>query len=76
MIAKASAARITRLAMSWRGTSGLYYARRCIGPRNHSFDVKGEDPLDLRDMIRGWIGRDETLPPGDASSAYGALRSS
>jgi hypothetical protein len=41
----------------WRGTSGLYYARRCTRPRNHSYDVQGEDPLDLRDMIRGWIGR-------------------
>ena len=41
----------------WRGTSGLYYARRCTRPRNHSADVQGEDPFDLRDMIRGWIRR-------------------
>jgi hypothetical protein len=39
--------------------SGLYYARRCTRPRNHSADVQGEDPLDLRDMIRGAIGREE-----------------
>ena len=43
----------------WRGTSGLYYARQRATLRNHGFDVQGEDPLDLRDMIRGWIGRNE-----------------
>jgi hypothetical protein len=36
----------------WRGTSGLYYARRCARPRSHRADVQGEDPLDLRDQIR------------------------
>jgi hypothetical protein len=43
----------------WRGASGLYYARHHDTPRSHGFDVQGEDPLDLRDMIRGWIGRNE-----------------
>jgi hypothetical protein len=43
----------------WRGTSGLYYARCGTRPRNRGFDVQGEDPLDLRDMIRGWTGRDK-----------------
>jgi hypothetical protein len=45
----------------WRGTSGLYYARRCTRPRNHSADVQGQNPLALRDQIRravasgGWL---------------------
>jgi hypothetical protein len=43
----------------WRGTSGLYYARRCTRPRNHSADTVGEDPRDLRDMITRAISREE-----------------
>lgn len=43
----------------WRGTSGLYYAWHHATPGNRGFDVQGEDPLDLRDMIRGWTGRDK-----------------
>lgn len=38
----------------WRAPSGLYYAGR-----TDSGKVMGEDPLDLRDQIRGWIGRNE-----------------
>jgi hypothetical protein len=34
----------------WRGISGLCYAWRRTRPASHSFDVQGEDPLDLRDM--------------------------
>jgi hypothetical protein len=44
----------------WRGTSGRYYALHHAAPGSLCFDVHGEDPLDLRDMIRGWIGRNET----------------
>lgn len=35
----------------WRGVSGLVYARRSERPRNSGYDVKGEDPMDLRDEI-------------------------
>jgi hypothetical protein len=48
----------------WRGLSGTYYARRATMPRNTGYDVKGEDPLDLRDMIIKWTwaheGEDES----------------
>jgi hypothetical protein len=37
-----------------RGISGLYYAGR-----PDTAVVIGEDPSDLRDQIRGWIGRHE-----------------
>ena len=35
----------------WRGVSGMVYARRAERPRNSGYDVKGEDPMDLRDQI-------------------------
>ena len=36
----------------WRGISGLCHARRAeAGPGKHA-DVKGEDPLDLREQIQ------------------------
>lgn len=35
----------------WRDTSGLYYARRTGAPPQAAAEVKGEDPLDLRDQI-------------------------
>jgi hypothetical protein len=38
----------------WRAPSGLYYAGR-----PDTAQVMGEDPSDLRDQIRGWIGRHE-----------------
>lgn len=41
-----------------RATSGLYYAR---APGADA--IVGEDPLDLRDQIRGWIGRHEEWNP-------------
>jgi hypothetical protein len=37
--------------MSWRGISGLCYARLPGIPRRHKADVWGEDPRDLRDQI-------------------------
>lgn len=57
-----------------RATSGLYHAR--APGADH---VKGEDPLDLRDQIRGWLGRHEDWsptggqqPPGRPATADGA----
>jgi hypothetical protein len=48
----------------WRGLSGICYARCASARRNSGYDVKGEDPLDLRDMIIKWTwtheGRDES----------------
>jgi hypothetical protein len=38
----------------WRAPSGLCYAGR-----PDTDQVMGEDPLDLLDQIRGWIGRHE-----------------
>jgi len=38
----------------WRGVSGLVYAsRRLTSP---PAVVRAEDPVDLRDQIRGWEG--------------------
>jgi hypothetical protein len=39
----------------WRGTSGLYYARRPGRPRRHRALVQGEDPYDLRNEILRFI---------------------
>lgn len=39
----------------WRGISGLVYASRAM--TSPPAIVRGEDPLDLRDQIRGWEGR-------------------
>ncbi|HEX4101539.1 MAG TPA: hypothetical protein VHY21_13525 [Pseudonocardiaceae bacterium] len=41
-----------------RATSGLCYAR---APGTEL--VMGEDPLDLRDQIRGWLGRHDDWSP-------------
>ena len=42
----------------WRGINERYYARKAgDGYRTHRADVSGEDPTDLRDQIRGWLGR-------------------
>ena len=49
-----------------RATSGLYYARAPGTDR-----IMGEDPLDLRDQIRGWIGRHEEWRPGEARRPVG-----
>jgi len=38
----------------WRPPSDMYYAGR-----PDTAQVIGEDPLDLRDQILGWIGRRE-----------------
>jgi hypothetical protein len=47
-----------------RAPSGMYYAGRA-----DTALVMGEDPVDLRDQILGWIGRHETraleTPGGD-----------
>jgi hypothetical protein len=41
-----------------RAVSGLWYAKRSQAPGvEPSGLVVGEDTDDLRDMIRGWIGR-------------------
>lgn len=40
---------------TWRGISGLVYASR--GQTSPPAVVRAEDPLDLRDQIRGWEGR-------------------
>lgn len=45
----------------YRATSGL-----CFGHAPGGGRVMGEDPLDLRDQIRGWLGRHEEWTPGDA----------
>jgi len=38
----------------WQGISGLFYAsRRLTSP---PAVVRAEDPVDLRDQIRGWEG--------------------
>ena len=39
----------------WRGIAGLVYARRLLS--SPPIVVRGEDPVDLRDQIRGEIGR-------------------
>jgi hypothetical protein len=44
-----------------RGPSGLYYAGR-----TDTAQVSGEDPLDLRDQIRGWIGRHDDGHAGNS----------
>jgi hypothetical protein len=36
----------------WRAVSGLYYARPAGAEVGDPANVKGEDPLDLRDQIR------------------------
>jgi hypothetical protein len=48
----------------YRGVNGLCYASAPGGGH-----VMGEDPLDLRDQIRGWLGRHEEWRPGGALSA-------
>jgi hypothetical protein len=41
-----------------RAVSGLYYANRPAAPdAEPSGLIMGEDPEDLRDMIKGWLGR-------------------
>jgi hypothetical protein len=35
----------------WRAASGLVHARRTDKPSSSGYDVKGEDPMDLRDEI-------------------------
>jgi hypothetical protein len=35
----------------WKAVNGLFYARRSTRPYNSGFDVKGEDPFDLRNAI-------------------------
>jgi hypothetical protein len=45
-----------------RGVSGYYYARR---PKDSAV-LSGEDLLDLRDQIRGWIGRHD--PPAESAA--------
>ena len=60
-----------------RATSGLYHAQAPGTDR-----VMGEDPLDLRGQIRGWLGRHEDWsaadgqrgpgnPPSAGSTSYG-----
>lgn len=39
----------------WKGVSGLVYASR--GQTSPPTIVRGEDPVDLRDQIRGWEGK-------------------
>ncbi len=47
----------------YRATSGL-----CFGHAPGGGHVMGEDPLDLRDQIRGWLGRHGDRMPGDTQS--------
>jgi hypothetical protein len=49
-----------------RATNGLYYAS--APGAGH---VVGEDPLDLRDQIRGWLGRHEDRGPTGAQEGPG-----
>ena len=39
----------------WIGIAGLHYARRAV--TSPPAVVRGEDPVDLRDQIRGWEGK-------------------
>ena len=39
----------------WRGVSGLLYAR--LPKSSPPIVIRAEDPVDLRDQIRGEIGR-------------------
>ena len=39
----------------WRGIAGLVYARKPL--MSPPVVLRGEDPADLRDQIRGWLGR-------------------
>lgn len=50
----------------YRATSGLFLAHAPGGGH-----VVGEDPLDLRDQIRGWLGRHEDRTPAAAQSPPG-----
>jgi hypothetical protein len=55
--------------VSWRGNSGMYYARHKSTSEDRdttlTCDAKGEDPMDLRDMIIKWI---RTHEDGDKSA--------
>ena len=39
---------------TWKGIAGLVYAQR--NKTSPPAVLRGEDPLDLRDQIRGWEG--------------------
>jgi hypothetical protein len=39
----------------WEGIAGLVYARKPL--TSPPVVLRGEDPADLRDQIRGWLGR-------------------
>jgi hypothetical protein len=39
----------------WRGIAGLLYARKMLS--SPPVVIRAEDPQDLRDQIRGWLGR-------------------
>jgi hypothetical protein len=41
----------------WRGIAGLVYARKPL--TSPPVVLRAEDPTDLRDQIRGWLGRRE-----------------
>lgn len=43
----------------WRAASGLVHAQRSEKPPDSGYDVKGEDPMDLRDEIIRANARDE-----------------
>jgi hypothetical protein len=46
----------------YKGISGLYYGR--LYKSSPPVIVRGENPLDLRDQIRGWLGRHRQDPSG------------
>jgi hypothetical protein len=50
----------------YRAANGLYYAQ--APGAGH---VIGEDPVDLRDQIRGWLGRHGDWTPEGARQASG-----
>jgi hypothetical protein len=39
----------------WRGIAGLLYARKMLS--SPPVVIRAEEPQDLRDQIRGWLGR-------------------
>jgi hypothetical protein len=39
----------------WQGIAGLCYARKLL--TSPPVVLRAEDPTDLRDQIRGWLGR-------------------
>jgi hypothetical protein len=44
---------------AWKGIAGLCYARKMLS--SPPVVIRAEDAVDLRDQIRGWLGRHDPL---------------